>query len=120
MTTLLNFNYLKSKQYIFQKNIKEKFKEFPKNSEFKKSLQEIIVSITSTNLIEMFFGGSDFQAENLRIDGKKLEMYMLELFGDIGNQMFDPLGFLFGQDFLRLGLRAKDRRVNEKLSKFHG
>ena len=120
MTTLLNFNYLKSKQYIFQKNIKEKFKEFPKNSEFKKSLQEIIVSITSTNLIEMFFGGSDFQAENLRIDGKKLEMYMLELFGDIGNQMFDPLGFLFGQDFLRLGLRANDRRVNEKLSKFHG
>ena len=40
---------------------------------------------------------------------------MAELFEDIGKMIVDPLGFVFGQKFMKYGLRPRDRETNRKI-----
>ena len=77
---------------------------------------DLLTSFTSSVISEIIFEGS---SKNFEIDGIPFDKYLCDLADDIGKQMFDPIVFLFGQDFLKLGIRPHDRKVNEKISKFN-
>ena len=46
---------------------------------------------------------------DVKLEGKPLCLFMNQLIADVTQQGFDPLAFLLGVKFLKLGLRAKDR-----------
>ena len=63
-------------------------------------------------LLCCFFGKS-FSEE--KIEGKSIFEFIQTLIGDISSQTADPIYLLFGCQFLELGIRSKDRSINERL-----
>jgi hypothetical protein len=59
----------------------------------------------SNVVLECFLGG----VTDVKLEGKPLCLFMNQLIADVTQQGFDPLAFLLGVKFLKLGLRAKDR-----------
>lgn len=42
----------------------------------------------------------------------------MQLFEDLGNQIYDVLVAVFGQEFLKWGIRSNDRKVNRDIKKY--
>ena len=63
-------------------------------------------------MLECFFGLS---FSHQKINDMSVSKFINDLNADINAQTYDPLSILFGKKFLELGLREKDRSVNERI-----
>ena len=120
MTTLLNFQYVLSKFPAIHEIIDDSIHEASQGrDEFEVDLRHIIENITSSVIVELFFGGGEAKGKSLEVKGERLGKFSRSLFEEIGAQIIDPLAFIFGQQFASWNLREKDRQVSAKLKLYH-
>ena len=125
VTKMLNFNYISQLVPKIQVIVQQKIAEtgmlsIQRNDveEYKAfDLLELTTTIASTVMLELFFGGSSFDAGSLNIKGVKLNHFIRHTFDLLLKQLLSPMTFLLGP-MVKLGLRSNDRALNRQIILF--
>lgn len=78
---------------------------------------ELFTSMSSSVIVQLFFGGVK-NIDSLLIEDKKINTIICELLDDITTQTSSVIGLIFGHEFFKWGLRSQDKKIIKKLDSF--
>lgn len=72
-------------------------------------LLELTTTIASTVVLELFFGGSKFNVNEMKIKDMKVNHFVRYLFDLILQQLLNPATIIFGEKLIKLKIRKIDK-----------
>lgn len=115
ITKMLNFSYIGQLvpkiEGIIDRKAAETLAEISmQDGEFHEvDLLELTTAIASTVVLELFFGGSKFNVNEMKIKDMKVNHFVRYLFDLILQQLLSPATIIFGDRLTKLKIRKIDK-----------